>query len=345
MRPLRRKGIPRRRLLLGAVAALAGAVLLVRSQAVPPGPFRGEVPEAVLAHWSGPWVSLLLEMGVLPEPPHDPDAPVDAGRWTVWLCRAVAWPKRAAGCRAPAVTGRALTRLDAVEQAVARAPTVYREPDLPPGAAGHPGAALLAEAVARGLLAPDLSIRPASPARPGAEAGPDAGSGAGFDPDRPLTAAEAATLLGRLVVNRHEGTAWQLEPGRQRPLDRLRLLLHPDLAGPHRYVRVERAGGEVVAARVRVAETSIAKMVGAEAGLGEGLLLVGASAIHTAWGPVPLDVVFLDGDGVIVALYPELPRGVSRGAAGAADALELPGGRIRALGLGAGERLRVVTEP
>lgn len=321
--------------LLLAAAALLG---------LQPGPAAAAgAAVASPPHWSAPVAAALQEAGIVgadPRPGADPrlgaasglnpDAPLPAATWALWLCRTVAWPDPGT---CPADPGgaaiRPLARVAALAQAVEHAPARYGAGTLPPDAATHPRAGVLATAVAAGLLRGDPN--------------------GNLAPDRPLTVAEGLTVAGRLLVNRLEGQSWRLEPDRQGPADRLRLLLHPELAGPHRYVRVVRTGpggGEtLVAGAARVAEGAIARMVGAESGLGDGLLLRETAAIHTRWGPVPLDVVFVDAAGVILGTFAELPRGMVRGVPGAQDALELPGGRIRALGLAAGQQLRFEAVP
>jgi hypothetical protein len=147
--------------------------------------------------------------------------------------------------------------------------------------------------------------------------------------------------LGRLMVSRASREPWRLEPGRQRPIDHLRLLLHPELTGPHEHRRSEVAETGQRVGDLRVLTSPLAQMVGAAAGLGEGLLFPGVQAIHTRWGPVPLDVLFLGPDDRVIGTAGELPRGVARQAAGASAVIELPGGTIKRLGISPGQHLRL----
>ncbi len=73
---------------------------------------------------------------------------------------------------------------------------------------------------------------------------------------------------------------------------------------------------------------------------GEGLLLAPCRGVHMYGMRYPLDVVFLDEDGVVVASFPALAPGqrtplVSR----AAFALELPAGTVAATGTAVGDPL------
>jgi hypothetical protein len=66
---------------------------------------------------------------------------------------------------------------------------------------------------------------------------------------------------------------------------------------------------------------------------GEGILLSPCRAVHMIGIPFPLDVLFLDRDGVVAALYAGLrPGRMTRFHRRASYALELPEGSIRASG-------------
>ena len=73
---------------------------------------------------------------------------------------------------------------------------------------------------------------------------------------------------------------------------------------------------------------------------GEGLLLTPCRAVHMAGMKYPLDVAFLNQDGIVVALYHSLlPGGRSRWHAAAYSALELPTGTLAATGTREGDTL------
>ena len=73
---------------------------------------------------------------------------------------------------------------------------------------------------------------------------------------------------------------------------------------------------------------------------GEGLLLTPCNAVHMYGMRFSLDVVFLDDDGVVVALYEELRPGKrTKVETKAKHALELPAGTIRATGTVRGDRI------
>lgn len=73
---------------------------------------------------------------------------------------------------------------------------------------------------------------------------------------------------------------------------------------------------------------------------GQGLLLTPCRAVHMAGMKYPLDVVFLDRDGIVVALYHSLlPRRRTRWHARAHSALELPAGTLAATGTQEGDTL------
>jgi uncharacterized membrane protein (UPF0127 family) len=63
--------------------------------------------------------------------------------------------------------------------------------------------------------------------------------------------------------------------------------------------------------------------------VGEGLVLRPCRAVHMAWMSFPLDIVFLDSRGRVVATYHGLPPGArTRWHSEALDALELPAGTL-----------------
>ncbi len=71
---------------------------------------------------------------------------------------------------------------------------------------------------------------------------------------------------------------------------------------------------------------------------GEGLLLIPCRAVHMAGMKYPLDVVFLNSEGMVMALYHRLPPGGRTGwHAGSRAALELPAGTLAATGTQEGD--------
>jgi uncharacterized membrane protein (UPF0127 family) len=108
---------------------------------------------------------------------------------------------------------------------------------------------------------------------------------------------------------------------------------------------VEAASGAKLGERVAVAERwwqRLRGLLGRPAlQPGEGLLLTPCRAIHMAGMKYPLDVLFLDEQGTVVALYPGIaPGGRTRWHASARSALELPAGTLEATGTQVGDRLR-----
>jgi uncharacterized membrane protein (UPF0127 family) len=66
---------------------------------------------------------------------------------------------------------------------------------------------------------------------------------------------------------------------------------------------------------------------------GEGLHIVPCDAIHTMGMRFPIDVLFLDGNGAVLAAWRNIPPGgSSMTCVGASSALELPAGMIDATG-------------
>lgn len=73
---------------------------------------------------------------------------------------------------------------------------------------------------------------------------------------------------------------------------------------------------------------------------GEGLLLVPCKGIHMVGMKYPIDVAFLDADGLVVATYAELkPWQRTRLHHTATSALELPAGTLARTGTVVGDRL------
>lgn len=76
--------------------------------------------------------------------------------------------------------------------------------------------------------------------------------------------------------------------------------------------------------------TRLRGMIGRpEPGPGEGMLIAPSQGVHMWWMKYPLDVALLDGDGEVVAAYPELEPGRrTRIHRKARYALELPAGTL-----------------
>lgn len=102
--------------------------------------------------------------------------------------------------------------------------------------------------------------------------------------------------------------------------------------------------GTVVASQAEKAETHWARLMGlmGRRSLPEGgaLLITPCSSVQTFFMRFTIDVVFLDGDGQVVKVVPELkPYRVAFGGRGARSALELPAGAVARSGIAVGDRL------
>jgi uncharacterized membrane protein (UPF0127 family) len=79
---------------------------------------------------------------------------------------------------------------------------------------------------------------------------------------------------------------------------------------------------------------------------GEGLLLRPCRAVHMMGMRFPLDVAFVDQDGIVVAAYPNLRPGArTRWHRRAQGALELPAGTLAASGTREGDQIVCTEEP
>ena len=109
---------------------------------------------------------------------------------------------------------------------------------------------------------------------------------------------------------------------------------------------LHRADGDVVVERLLVADSPLARMRGLlgrrALPSGEGLLLRPAGSVHTAFMRFPIDVVFLDREGAVVGIAPELRPWRAAGRRGARAVLELPAGECERRGLQTGDRVEVV---
>lgn len=100
----------------------------------------------------------------------------------------------------------------------------------------------------------------------------------------------------------------------------------------------------VLGGRIEVAHSLGSRMRGfilrPEPVAGEGLFLAPCRGVHTYWMSFPLDVLFLDGEGNVVAAHPNVPPGSRTPIYRAAHfALELPTGAIAATGTAVGDRV------
>ncbi len=117
------------------------------------------------------------------------------------------------------------------------------------------------------------------------------------------------------------------------------------------YVRVRNVDtGTDLGVRIRVADRWWARLRGligrAEPGPGEGLLLRPCQGVHMHWMRYPLDVIFLDPRGVVVATYPELrPWRFSGTHKEAECALEVRAGTLRDTGTDVGHRIELAEAP
>jgi uncharacterized protein len=105
---------------------------------------------------------------------------------------------------------------------------------------------------------------------------------------------------------------------------------------------ISRPGGEVVCS-CEIAERFLQRLVGLlgrrSLPAGEGLLIRPASSVHTFFMRFAIDVVFLDRNGVVVAIRPALPPWRTAFARGARSVLELGAGESVRVGLQVGEQL------
>jgi uncharacterized protein len=74
---------------------------------------------------------------------------------------------------------------------------------------------------------------------------------------------------------------------------------------------------------------------------GEGLLIRPTWSIHMFFMRFPIDAVFLDGDGVVVRVVPELRPWRTASHRGAKEVLELAAGETARRGVQVGDRLLV----
>ena len=108
--------------------------------------------------------------------------------------------------------------------------------------------------------------------------------------------------------------------------------------------RLITSAGTTVAGAVLMAETPWQRFVGLmgkrELAAYAGLCLRPCSSIHMFFMRISVDAVFLDKDGVAVRIYPSLrPWRVTRVVRKAKSCIELPAGRLAAVGVNVGDQL------
>lgn len=105
-------------------------------------------------------------------------------------------------------------------------------------------------------------------------------------------------------------------------------------------------GGRLLAGSVTVAGDSAARRRGLlereSLGPDEGLIIAPTFAVHTFGMRFPLDIVFVDRSGLVLATAGDVPPRRIRARWGAFAAVELSAGRCRAAGLSPGEQLSAV---
>ncbi len=108
--------------------------------------------------------------------------------------------------------------------------------------------------------------------------------------------------------------------------------------------RVRTPDGREAGTRVRLASSFLARLRGllgvGQLAQGEGLLIVPCNSVHMFFMSIALDIVFLDDNGEVVALLPNLrPWRISGLYPQATAVLELPAGTCARIGLARGDRL------
>jgi len=105
---------------------------------------------------------------------------------------------------------------------------------------------------------------------------------------------------------------------------------------------LRRDDGRIICESVRVVDTYVRRLrglLGRRLRPGQGLVLRPAWSIHTHFMRYPIDVVFLDADGRVVALRPALRPWRFASSRGSRAVLELPAGDAARAGLAEGDVL------
>jgi uncharacterized protein len=110
-----------------------------------------------------------------------------------------------------------------------------------------------------------------------------------------------------------------------------------------RFQRLVSQDGRVVCEQLLVAARPLRRMRGllgrADLPAGEGILLRPASSVHTFFMRFPIDVVFLDRDGVVLDVEPDVAPWRLAGRRGANAVVELAAGESARRGIAVGDRL------
>jgi uncharacterized protein len=143
----------------------------------------------------------------------------------------------------------------------------------------------------------------------------------------------------RFVLNRRTGGAGQAIGLVQANVTRFRVRFA--VAQPS--VTLTRGNGTVVCERCRVAATLLRRLRGLlgrrRLERGEGLLIRPCSSVHTFFMRFTIDVVFLDRDGHVRKVVPELRPWRIAWCRGAREVVELAAGEARRHGLAVGDKL------
>lgn len=107
---------------------------------------------------------------------------------------------------------------------------------------------------------------------------------------------------------------------------------------------IEPTGAQLAVAEV--ADTSISRLIGllGRAGLeaGTGMVLKPCNMIHTWFMRFPIDVLFVNDEGIVVRAVEALrPFSVAWGGSEASQTIELPVGTLARVGVGSGARVRM----
>jgi uncharacterized membrane protein (UPF0127 family) len=111
-------------------------------------------------------------------------------------------------------------------------------------------------------------------------------------------------------------------------------------------VRLQTAGGVLIAEHIEVATTLWQRFVGLmgrhELPAGHGLWIQPCSSIHMFFMRFAIDAVFVDGDGRVLRIYPTLkPWRATWFVGGAKAVIELPSGAAAAAGISAGDTVKL----